>query len=112
MKLQEECIGDACIVTAEGRLDAATCGAFADKLVTLIQNPRPKLLVDFAGVDLVTSAGLRAVLIIMKQVTAAGGAFVLCGVQDPVRDLFNISGFAGMLTIRSGRSDGLAALGR
>lgn len=41
---------------------------------------------------------------------ASGGAFALCGVQEPVRELLDISGFTPMLTIHPARADAIAAL--
>jgi anti-anti-sigma factor len=114
MELQEERIGDACVVTAKGRLDGAASGPFAERIGGLINGAngtKPKLLIDLAGVDFVSSAGLRAVLILIKKIKASGGAFALCGVQDQVREVLDISGFTPMLSIHDGRADGLAALG-
>ena len=71
---------------------------------------RPKLLIDFAGIDFVTSAGLRVVLTILKRVKSLNGAFALCGVQKPVREVLDITGFAGMIDIHPGRAAALAAL--
>jgi anti-anti-sigma factor len=110
MELQEERVGEAFVVTAKGRLDGASSSIFADRIGGLITDQKPKLLVDFAGVDFVTSAGLRAVLMVLKKVKAANGSFALCGVQDSVRDVLDISGFTAMLSIHPARSDGIAAL--
>ncbi len=112
MELQEERVGDTYVVTAKGRLDGVASGAFADKIDGLIGNAKPKLLVDFAGVDFVTSAGLRAVLMAVKKVKASGGMFALCGVQDSVREILDISGFTAMLQIHGDRAGGLSALAR
>lgn len=112
MELKEERVGDTFVVTAKGRLDGVASTAFADKVGGLINGSNPRLLVDFAGVDFVTSAGLRAVLMIVKKVKAAGGAFALCGVQDSVREVLDISGFTAMLQIHGDRAGGLSALGQ
>jgi anti-anti-sigma factor len=111
MELEEERVGDAYVVIARGRLDGASSSTFADRIGGLITNPQPKLLIDFAEVDFVTSAGLRAVLLVLKKVKAANGSFALCSVRDTVRDVLDISGFTAMLSIHPARSDGIAALG-
>ncbi len=111
MEISEEHIGDTCVVTAKGRLDGGASAAFAEQIGNLISASRPKLLIDFAGVDFVTSAGLRAVLLLVKKVKAAGGTFALCNVQDSVREVLDITGFTGMLSIHPARADAIAALG-
>jgi anti-anti-sigma factor len=68
-------------------------------------------LIDFAEVDFVTSAGLRAVLVLVKKVKAAGGSFALCAVQEPVREVLDITGFTDMLRIHTARAEAIAAMG-
>ena len=92
------------VVTARGRLDGAASGPFAERVQALIGAERPKLLIDFSGIDFVSSAGLRAVLTILKRVKSLNGAFALCGVQKPVREVLDITGFAGMIDIHPERA--------
>jgi len=111
MEIHDERVGDTCVVTAKGRLDGGASAGFAERVSALIASNRPKLLIDFAGVDFVTSAGLRAVLLLVKKVKAAGGSFALCGVQDSVREVLDITGFTSMIIIHPARADAIAALG-
>jgi anti-anti-sigma factor len=98
-------------VTAKGRLDGGASTTFTDRISALIAGPNPKLLIDFSGVDFVTSSGLRAVLVLVKKVKAAGGSFALCGVQASVREVLDITGFTSMMSIHPARGDAIAALG-
>jgi len=110
MEFQEEQAGDACIVVLKGRLDGAASSEFADRIGTLIAGGRSRLLLDFAAVTLVTSAGLRALLMIVKRMKGEGGALALCSVPPTVREVFDISGFTPMLNIHAGRAEALAAV--
>lgn len=110
MDIQEERVGDTYVVIAKGRLDSSSSAAFAERVGGLLNDANPRLLVDFAEVDFVTSAGLRAVLLLLKKAKAVNGAFALCSLQAPVREILDISGFTPMLTIHAARPDGLAAL--
>jgi anti-anti-sigma factor len=110
MEIHDESVGDTCVVTAKGRLDGSASAAFAETIGGLIANPNPKLLIDFAGVDFVTSAGLRAVLLLVKKIKATGGSFALCGVQDSVREVLDIAGFTGMFSIYPARAGAIAAM--
>jgi anti-anti-sigma factor len=110
MEIRDESIGDTCVVTAVGRLDGGASAAFAEKIGGMVANPCPNLLIDFTGVDFVTSAGLRAVLLLIKKVKATGGAFALCGVQDSVREVLDIAGFTGMINIYPARTAAIAAM--
>ena len=110
MELTEESRAGVTVVTARGRLDGASSGMFAERLGQLVSGAQPRLVVDFASVDFVSSAGLRAVLTVMKKVKAANGAFALCAVQDPVREVLDITGFTTMIAIHPELSAALAAM--
>ena len=110
MDIQTEQIGGVQVVTAEGRLDGIYSSAFANQVGALITGTNPRILIDFSNIDFVTSAGLRAVLVLMKKAKASGGAFAVCGVNDQVREILDISGFAGIFTVHGGRAEGIAAL--
>jgi anti-anti-sigma factor len=110
MQISDESVGGVSVVTARGRLDGATSGPFAERVQALIRPDRPKVLLDFSGIDFVTSAGLRVVLTILKKVRSANGLFALCGVQPSVREVLEITGFAGMIQIYPAREAALAAL--
>jgi len=110
MDIESEQVGDVCVVTAHGRLDGIYSSAFANRVGELITGAHPKILIDFSDVDFVTSAGLRAVLLVMRKAKASGGAFALCGVNDPVREVLDVSGFAEVFSLHPGRAEGIAAL--
>jgi anti-anti-sigma factor len=110
MKIVEEPHGRVLLVTASGRLDGNSSGAFAEKIGSLITGVEPRLLLDCSGIDFVSSAGLRVVLSLLKKVKAANGIFALCAVQASVLEVLDISGFTSMIDVHPGRVDGLAAL--
>jgi len=110
MQIDYETSGDVCVVTAQGRLDGTTSGVFSEQVEKLIAGDKPKLLVDLGGIDFVTSAGLRAVLGVVKKVKAARGILAVCGVRAEVQDILDITGLTPMMQIYPQRSDGLAAL--
>jgi anti-anti-sigma factor len=110
MEIQKEQVGDAYVVTVSGRLDGIYSTAFANQIGELITPATPKILIDFTDIDFVTSAGLRALLVLMKKAAASSSVFALCGVKEQVREVLDISGFTRMFSIHSGRAEGLAAL--
>jgi anti-sigma B factor antagonist len=110
MELKEESRAGVTVVTARGRLDAASSGMFADRLGQLVAGAQPRLVVDFADVDFVSSAGLRAVLTLVKRIRAANGVFALCAVQGPVREVLDITGFTTMIDVHPELSAALAAM--
>ena len=112
MQIDDEPVGDVCVVTAQGRLDGTTSPIFSQRFEKLITGDRPKLLIELSGIDFVTSAGLRAVLGVVKKVKAANGLLAVCGVRPPVREILDITGITPMMQIYPVRSDGLIALAK
>lgn len=110
MDMSEQQVGSVWIVKARGRLDGATSTAFARRIEALAGGSQPRLLVDFSGVDFVSSAGLRAVLMLVKKFKASNGILALCAVQAPVREVLDVTGFSGMISIYPEPGEGLAAL--
>jgi anti-anti-sigma factor len=110
MEIQKERVGDVYVVTVNGRLDGIYSSAFANQVGELITGENPKILIDFTDIDFVTSAGLRALLLLVKKAQASGSVFALCGVNEQVREVLDISGFTAMFSIHPGRAEGIAAL--
>ena len=87
------------ILSIEGRLDTATYGALDAKLAEMLAAGKSRILVDCSKLDYVSSSGLRVFLTGLKKVTAAKGKFVLCGLQENIQEIFEISGFTGIFEI-------------
>jgi anti-anti-sigma factor len=60
---------------------------------------------------LITSAGLRAVLVTAKQATAANGGLAIFGVQSAVDEVFEISGLKRFISIALDEAEARSKLG-
>lgn len=94
----------ATIVAAKGKLDAAGAPELETRCKALIQEGANRLLLDFAQVEYVSSAGLRSLLVLAKAVKSAGGGLALCGLVPAVRDVMSISGFDNILPLAADRA--------
>lgn len=99
MHIVEEKSEGGLILRVAGRLDTPSAGAFQDRLVAAVAASSGALTIDLAGVDYVSSAGLRAVLVTGKAMRAAGRPLALVALQPPVRAVFDISGFSALFNI-------------
>ena len=57
------------------------------------------LVLDFAGVDYISSVGLRVLLIAAKQMRAHGARIAVAGLQSVVAEIFAISRFDNVLDV-------------
>lgn len=99
MTIDKKQDGNTLTLSLAGRLDTMTAPAL-DAEIQAIPADTLKLILDFSAVDYVSSAGLRVLLTAQKKMNAAGGgSMVLTGVRDAVMEVFEVTGFSGMLTI-------------
>lgn len=80
----------------EGRIDTTTAPQFEAEIDAIADVT--ELVLDFAGVEYISSAGLRVVLKAQKLMNQ-NGKMKLVNVNDDVMDVFDITGFLDILTI-------------
>lgn len=95
MKLETQKTGDSLLVAIEGSLDTITAPEL-EKELTPRWNDIGELILDFAGVDYISSAGLRVVMEADRRM-GTRGKMVLRNVNDDVRTVFEITGFDELL---------------
>lgn len=83
-------------VALEGRLDTTTAPAF-DEVIMEALNGVTEFVIDMTKLEYISSAGLRVILKAQKIMTARG-KMVLTGVNESVMEVFEITGFADILT--------------
>lgn len=93
MDLYERPLGDASLAIASGRIDLANADAFRDRLTAAQAKAKTALVVDMAGVEYISSAGLRALMIVFKQGKSQGKTFAVAALTPVVKEIFTISRF-------------------
>lgn len=89
--------GDALVVSVEGRIDINTSPVLEEGLADAFEGVTDFTL-DLAGVDYVSSMGLRLILALQKRMFKQG-AMRVTHVQGPVMEIFEETGFSEILTI-------------
>jgi anti-sigma B factor antagonist/stage II sporulation protein AA (anti-sigma F factor antagonist) len=87
---------DAQLIRVRGRIDHTSSLTFSELLHPYLENCKknaPPLILDFAEVDYISSAGLRALMIATRFARAQGGQLCLVALQPLVREVFCISRF-------------------
>ena len=86
------------LVKIEGRLDTTTAPEL-EKAINNEGDALKNLVLDFKGVDYISSAGLRVLLTAQKKMNVQG-SMELVNVSEAVMDIFEMTGFADILVIR------------
>lgn len=99
--------GNGTVVQLQGKVDATSAPSVEQALVGVIDQGEKRLVLDCAGLDFISSAGLRSLLLAVKKMKAAGGGISLAALQPNVKEVFDISGFSALFTIHGSLADAL-----
>lgn len=88
---------DELTVKVTGRLDSAGAPELEESLKADLENLK-SLVFDFVELDYISSAGLR-VLLSCQKVMNKNGKMVVRNVNQSIKEIFDITGFADILTI-------------
>ena len=97
MNIQKTVNGTTLTVAVEGRLDTTTSPKLEEELKSSVDGINC-LVIDFAKLEYISSAGLR-VLLAMQKIMNKQGEMRLQNVNETVMEVFEITGFSDILTI-------------
>lgn len=107
VELTEEKKGDILIFRVKGRLDAISSPTAEKKVFDSINSGQYKLLLDFAGVNYLSSAGMRMLLSTTKKLKTLSGKLVVCCINPNVMDVLRMSGFDHVLELTKTEDEAL-----
>ncbi|HEY5911094.1 MAG TPA: STAS domain-containing protein [Verrucomicrobiae bacterium] len=95
------------VMTVYGRVDAERAPEVETAGRKVLATPYQKLLINLSAVDYLSSAGLCALLNLAKLAESQHGRLFVCSPGASVRQVFKMSGFDKILTIRDTVQDAL-----
>jgi anti-sigma B factor antagonist len=93
------------VVSPQGRIDSTTSAILERHLQAVAAADQTRVVVDFSGVDYISSAGLRVLLALAKRSRDQKGRVALFGMNDSVRQVFELAGFVALFTIAPSRAE-------
>jgi len=122
MEITERTTADIVTLSLSGKLDSTTAKTFEDTILGRIESGDRRLVIDLSQLDYISSAGLRVFALAGKRLNSANGKLVLCGfkktipyntlnrIPDPVREVFDTSGFSSIFPSYGSHDDAIEAL--
>ncbi len=89
----------ALVVSVSGRMDAVSAPDFDKQVEKEIDKGETCFVLDLSRLDYISSAGLRSMLTLAKKLKSKEGGLVLCGLQEMVTEVFEVSGFTTIFEI-------------
>ena len=81
------------------RVDAKNASKIQKELDEFTGDGSGDVKIDFADNKYISSAGLRAILVVQKKMTKGGGSQTLINVSEAVKEIFDVTGYSRFLTI-------------
>jgi anti-sigma B factor antagonist len=109
MDIELEDVDGVTVATLFGELDGRTAPDVQEKLLALPKEDR-LLLLDLSGVSYISSAGLRALLMLYRQIGNGHGHVALAGLSESIRDMMAVTGFLEFFDDYATLEEGVDAL--
>jgi len=107
IEIEQEQLGTLRILALAGRLDTETAADLELALQDLLGAGERSFLIDLADIGYVSSAGLRVLLSLAKQLDGGKGSLRLCGLNAAVTQVFDVAGFSKLFAIFPDRAAAL-----
>ena len=85
-------------VMISGNIDTVTAPELDSQLKGNLSGIK-ELILDFAAVDYISSAGLRVILMTNQMMEEVDGSMTVKNVNEDVRDVFEMTGFDSLLNL-------------
>lgn len=95
-------------VELEGSIDGKTAPQIREELFPTLQQAQ-KLVIDMSRVDYLSSAGLRLLLLLYREITARKGKLVLLRVSPEIRTVMSHTGFLSFFTLADSQQEAFHA---
>src|SRR5438876_9869304 len=107
-RLEVEDIGDVTVVNFVDRkiVEDQDCQIISQQLFSLVEElGREKLVLNFAGVEFLSSPLLRTLITLNKKLGASGGRLVLCNIDPQICEMFEITELNRLFKIEQCEND-------
>ncbi len=102
--------GPPCVVALSGTLDAHSQVEAERFFQSLVATGATRVVLDCSQLDFISSAGIRAFILLIKLVRPIGGAVSICAAKPHVRQMLEFTGLQTLLALSDSVEQGCAAL--
>lgn len=107
MEIQFKEKNNATIAYINGRVDTTNYNEFENQITDKISNTTGDVIINCNEMNFISSSGLRVFLITQKKLKATGRSLVLTNMQEVIKEIFDISGFSSIFTIKDTEEEAL-----
>ncbi|WP_338875570.1 STAS domain-containing protein [Spirosoma sp. SC4-14] len=109
MNVTSSTVDDITVIEATGSIDSKTAPEFERNAIAAIQG-KSAAIINLSNVDFLSSAGLRVLLMIYRQIKAQNGKVVLVGTSEEILDIMANTGFLSFFITAETLEEGIKTL--
>ncbi len=106
MDVQVKPYDDATLIEVSGDIDGSTASILQEPIVEVSSQKDSRILLDMSQVDFMSSAGLRVMLLLYRQISANNGRAVLIGLSEEIQDTMRATGFLKFFQVADSVEEG------
>lgn len=110
MEIEKYMRGGTTVLALHGALGSSEAEATRERLTELLPG-EGSVLFDLSEMRYLSSAGLRVLLLVYRQVRGCGVRLMLTGLRPEVNELMAATGFLGFFTVADTVDAGIAGIG-
>jgi anti-sigma B factor antagonist len=99
--------GPSTVIDLHGELDTYSCPSVREKIVSLVEQGKKRLLLNMGGVEYIDSAGLGTLVGGLKRASENGGQLKIVNANAQIQKVFNITGLVRVFEQFDGEEEAL-----
>lgn len=100
------------VVPLSGRIDASSAHSVNKLVREAMAEGARQIIVELRDVTFLSSSGLRALLLLARELRREGGDLVLCALQPQVAEVFHLTGFDQIFQLHHTREEAAAGFSK
>ncbi len=113
MEFSSRRLADVVVAAPSGQIDHPNAMKLQQALTPIVDEAasgKTPLVLDFTGVEYISSMGLRVLMVAARQMKSAGAPVAIAGLQPEVAEIFEIARFRFVVDVFPSVRDALVAL--
>lgn len=98
------------VVSVDGQLVVANRQELKQMVLKALEEGESRFVIDFSGTGYIDSSGLGVLVSVSKKIREAGGELRLCGLNEDLRMLFELTKLDTLFTINENRVEAIGSL--
>lgn len=107
VEITQEIEGEICITAVSGDIDTTTSPQLQKALSSEVEKGIKNHIIDLSNSRYISSMGLRVFLSHLKTINKLNGRLVICGCNELIEEIFEMSGFLRYFSMASDRREAI-----